>query len=64
MMRSHEEELSKERTRMAIAYEHDSEQVGKVNSELDQMKSTIAKKSRRYGRMCGFDGGSIFEDCR
>ena len=47
LMRAFEEELSKERTRMAIAYEHDFDQKDKVRIELDQLKSTIAKKDEQ-----------------
>ena len=51
MMRAHEEELAKEQTRMAIVYENDSEQIDKVSSELDQMKSAIAKKDEQIKKL-------------
>ena len=47
MMRTHEEELANFHTRMAIVYDNDSEQIVKVRSKLDQIKSTIAKKDEQ-----------------
>ena len=47
MMRAHEEELANFHTCMAIMYDNDSEQIVKVRSKLDQIKSTIAKKDEQ-----------------
>ena len=47
----HSEELSKQRTRVTIAYEYDSEQAGKLRCALDQMKATVATKDKQIKQL-------------
>ena len=51
LMRLHSEELSKQRTRVAIAYEYDSEQADKLRCALDQMKATVARKGEQIKQL-------------
>ena len=50
-MRLHSEELSNQRTRVEIAYEHNSEQIDVLHSELDQMRSALAKKVEQIKKL-------------